>query len=50
MNRKTMQIVIVVVCLIGAGVFLAYALGFFGGSAPQETGTDSGLIIAPVEE
>jgi hypothetical protein len=39
MNRKTMQIVIVVVCLIVAAIFIAYSMGFFSGGGPGTGGT-----------
>jgi len=47
MNRKTMQIVIVVVCLIGAVVF-AWAMGMFNSSPKHTTEADGAPVILKV--
>ncbi len=49
MNKKTMQVVIVVVCLLIAAVVLAYSMGMFSGSTapPPARQGEEGPRMAP---
>ena len=51
MDKKNVQVVLVIVCLAAAALILAYSMGLFGGSSKgKPSGTGSGTPhMAPVQ-